>query len=79
MKIVQFEDGTYGVKKGKLWWVSYYSGNSWFSDNSMVKSYCKFTKLEDAIAAYIKARKDSLNHKQVDQSIIDKLISLKGD
>lgn len=79
MKIIQFEDGTYGVKKGMLWWTKYYSGNGWFSDSSMVKSYCKFTTLGNAIEAYTKAKKDSLKHTQVDQSIIDKLISLKGD
>lgn len=51
MKIVKFNDGTYGIKKG--WWIftsfnSENCSNFWYSDACDIKRYCRFYNLDAA-------------------------------
>lgn len=54
MKIVKFDDGTYGVRKG-CWLFGYSfagSSNFWYSNPDAIYIFCRFRTIEDARKVY---------------------------
>ena len=59
MKIVKFEDGTYGVRKG-CWLFGYSFASStstfWYSNPDAIYLFCRFRTLDDAWKARARLR-----------------------
>lgn len=59
MKIVQFDDETYGIKKGFWIFVKFRSKNFhdvWWKDSDDVHRYCKFKTIEEARRSLISVK-----------------------
>jgi hypothetical protein len=47
-KIVKFNDGTYGVRRGLIFYSFASKMYNWYSDPGNICDYCKFNSREDA-------------------------------